>query len=162
MHRLILLLVLALPGSAASQPSPEGTPRLPSAQQDARPHLYGELFGASFFGVSLNLEQPLGQALAVRGGIGALPELFGTGVHLTVIGGLLYLPGDGAYRPELGVTASVASQLDRALLTGPYLGVRYHAANGSVVRFGANVFIWREREGWSVAPWPAISFGGRL
>lgn len=162
MRALALLMTCLLPSAALAQPPPEGVLGTPLIQHDARPHLYGELLGATFFGVSLNLEQAVGETLALRGGIGVLPELFGEGVNLTVIGGLLYVPGEGAYRPELGLTATVVALLDRSLLGGPYLGVRYHAANGSVIRFGAHVFVFRDGATWGLAPWPAVSFGGRL
>ena len=72
------------------------------------------------------------------------------------------MPGGGTYRPELAATATVVMAEDRWVLFGPYLGVRYHARNGSVFRLG-NHFLLQHGEGdWNGGLWPAVSFGGRL
>jgi hypothetical protein len=159
--RRLALLVLLLAAPLAAQPLPA---------EDAQPrrgfggtHFFGELAGASFLGVSLNVEQPLAGPLAARGGLGLTVGGLDGGLDPTLIGGLAVVPGGGAYRPEVAVTATMVSREEEPLwLGGPYLGVRYHTRGGSVLRLGAHLLLQHDEGDWNRGPWPTLSFGRRL
>ena len=97
----------------AAQALPDGRGTSASARVLGGTHLYGEVFGASFYGLSFNVEQPVSRLVAVRGGLGALPELFGDDVNVALIGGLALVPGRGPYHPEIGATVTAVLDADR-------------------------------------------------
>ena len=153
---LLASLLLAVP--LAAQPPPDG-PVQPS--RGTRAHLFVELAGAGPL-VSINTEHPVGRALYVRGGLGVIPGVWGPTKPTFVVGvGTVRALGD--FLPEAALSATFAPLTGWEFLAGPYLGLRFATRDGSVVRLGGHVFLVHEEgASWTVVPWPALSFGGRL
>lgn len=104
--------------------------------------------------IGLQYEYRGGDAWAGRVGIGGgilpIPDFTGDDTLLDAVGvvgvplGVSWLPGDGAVRPEVGV--SVAPGLVAGTIPvvwgGPSVGVRYHPTDGGVyLRGTANLLV---------------------
>ncbi len=158
--RAARLAALCTLGSAVAQPAEQPVDTTRATPSVGEVYVYADLFGSGVV-LSLNLEHRPWRNVVVRGGAGILPS--------AVVVGVSFVPGEGTYRPEVGLSATgfleSSFPFDEGLWPGLFLGMRFHTDDGSLMRLGATLFVRPDLEGfglWGTLPWPSAVFGGRL
>jgi hypothetical protein len=159
MRGLLPLALVLLVTPVVAQPTPAGTTGSPGSGET---HFFAEVLGASPL-LSFNLEHEVLPHAVVRGGLGFSPAWAVDGFAVSGVAGVGFVPLDGAFRPEVGVSVTGLSDDDLGVLPAGFLGLRIRTSDRSLLRLGASLlYLPGEPLVGPVLPWPSLGFGGRL
>lgn len=154
----IPIISCALALFSATAYSATETPAAPPVKTARAFSLYGELGGPGVI-ISANAELGVTPNTRLRFGMGAAP--FGT----AVFGALIWLPGAGPHRAELGLALSniktddlFTNETTTATLPSISAGYRYQSFGGFMARGGVTIFA-KDADAGAALLWPYLSLG---